>query len=343
MNTAKAPAPTGHDEGKARTAPAADAGPLAPLADPAFRAALDALESERLAILRGLRNQVAIVAVLLGGAALFAASTGRVPAPDIAIGIIFVLSLIPAGWLSVRYQTYRNAFKRRGVAAMLAATHPGLRFWPQGRFGMADIRASGLFPSGEVNWAHGEDFGVGRVGATAFRFCEITVGWLQPGKVNLGRQGQRFRGLYLRADFNKHFRSRAIVLPDRAEALAGELGRRLQALRAPVGELIRLEDPEFERLFAVYADDPVEVRYLLSAALMARIKDLRLRHGSAMRLSFAGSHLHVAIAMGRNLFEPRLFGAADAPALYREFWDDIKFITGIIEDLNLNTRIWTRD
>ena len=51
-----------------------------------------------------------------------------------------------------------------------------------------------------------------------------------------------FRGIYLVADFHKHFRCHVEIVPDVAEANFGWLGRKLQGVS---GNLVRLANPEF--------------------------------------------------------------------------------------------------
>ena len=66
--------------------------------------------------------------------------------------------------------------------------------------------------------------------------------------------------------------------------LFGRLGRKLQSLNVFRGELIRLEDPEFESHFVVYGSDQIEARYILSTSLMARITDFKEKTGKKIYL-----------------------------------------------------------
>jgi hypothetical protein len=149
-----------------------------------------------------------------------------------------------------------------------------------------------------------------------------------------------FKGLFFTADFNKKFYGKTVVLPDTAERLFGGLGSMFQKINAPRGELIRLEDPEFERLFVVYGDDQIESRYILSTSLMRRIVDFRGRTGKAVMLSFVGSEVFVAIPYKRALFEPSVFSRITGFDVVRECFEDLELALGIVEDLDLNTRIW---
>jgi hypothetical protein len=54
------------------------------------------------------------------------------------------------------------------------------------------------------------------------------------------------------------------------------------------------------------------------------------------------SRVNVAISMTRNMFEPRIFRSVLDFRLASEYMNDLRFATGIVDDLNLNTRIWTK-
>ena len=51
----------------------------------------------------------------------------------------------------------------------------------------------------------------------------------------------------------------------------GFLGTKLQKMNKGRGDLVKLENPEFESEFAVYSGDQIESRYILSSSLMERI------------------------------------------------------------------------
>ncbi len=62
-----------------------------------------------------------------------------------------------------------------------------------------------------------------------------------------------FRGLFFIGDFNKHFTCKTVVLTDTAESLFGAFGKMFQAWNLARDQLIKLEDPEFEKLFVVWS------------------------------------------------------------------------------------------
>ena len=133
------------------------------------------------------------------------------------------------------------------------------------------------------------------------------------------------------------------MLPDTAEKLFGKFGQKLQAMNFLRGKLIKLEDPEFERLFAVYGNNQIEARYILSTSLMERITTFKKKTGQKIYLSFVGSKVYVAISFTKSLFEPRIFNTLLDFGPVREYFEDLQLAIGIVEDLNLNTRIWSKE
>jgi hypothetical protein len=152
-----------------------------------------------------------------------------------------------------------------------------------------------------------------------------------------------FRGLFLIADFPKSFRGRVLLLPDRAERALGAFGRAFQRLPRPDGlALVELEDPEFERHFACYGSDPVETRYLLSPSLMQRLLRFRENSGARLRLALADGSLLLALPLDRDLFAVSSGGVTVDEAVLRSWAGELGFATGIVEELDLDTRIWSK-
>lgn len=218
---------------------------------------------------------------------------------------------------------------------------PSFRYEPQGSISRAEFDASRLFEGEPIDRFAGEDLVSGRYGATGFRFSELRASRVR-------KNGKRvevvpvFRGLFFVADFAKDFRGRTLVLPDRAERRLGAFGRALQVLDGVSGlRLVQLEDPAFERAFAVYASDETEARYLLSPALMERILRFHENTGSQLRLAFAGGRILVALPLAGDLFAVDASAPLDA-ATVRRWVGELLFATSLVEELDLNTRIWSK-
>jgi len=218
---------------------------------------------------------------------------------------------------------------------------PSFRYLPNGSIPRSEFDASRLFEGETIHRFGGEDEVRGRHGATEFRFSELRA-------ARLRKRGKRveevpvFRGLFFVADFSKHFRGQTLVLPDRAERRLGAFGRAFQVLDGVHGlSLVQLEDPAFERVFAVYSSDETEARYLLSPALMQRILRFHENSGSQLRLGFAGGRVSVAVPLAGDLFAVNGAVPLD-PATLRRWMGELLFAIGIVDELDLNTRIWSK-
>ncbi|MFA6567480.1 MAG: DUF3137 domain-containing protein [Victivallales bacterium] len=64
------------------------------------------------------------------------------------------------------------------------------------------------------------------------------------------------------------------------------------------------------------------------------------RLNNTVYLSFKDSKVCLAVSINRNLFEPRIFRSNDDFGLVRDYFDNLHLAGRIIEELNLNTRIW---
>jgi len=189
----------------------------------------------------------------------------------------------------------------------------------------------------------GDDYVAGLVGKTRIEFSEIHSEYETRDSKGRSTYHPIFKGLFFIGDFNKHFKGVTVVLPDAVERLFGGFGNFLQKMNASRGQLIRLEDPVFEKEFVVYGDDQVEARYILSTSLMKRIVDFKKKTGKKVFLSFVGSKIYVAIAFAKNLFEPRVFKTLVDFSQVVEYYQDLELVIGLVEDLNLNLRIWTKE
>ncbi len=184
-----------------------------------------------------------------------------------------------------------------------------------------------------------EDCVYGTIGDTDIFFAEILAenrkgGHLDEfGSENYRHKSVLFRGLFFEARFAKNFASRTFVLPN-------DIKGKISLLHNWRGELIKLEDPEFERRFRVYGDSQTESRYILSTNLMSRLVDFNHKAGRKVYLSFVDGFVYVAIPYRHNLFEPRLFNSMMSFTPLKEYFQDLQLMIGIVEDLNLNLRIW---
>jgi hypothetical protein len=265
--------------------------------------------------------------------------------PIILKGMLAMVTLMASLILaSFAGKDYRKEYKEKIISKINGYTDQGLVYTPGGYISIYEFAKSSIFYPPFERY-RGEDHFSGKIGKTEIEFSEVVAERKEtgsPGSENKAEYITVFKGLFIVADFNKHFRSRTFVLPDTAEKLFGRFGQKLQSVSGGRGDLIKLENPDFEKEFCVYGDDQVESRYILTPSMMERILEFKRKWNKKISFSFLDSKIYIAINMGKDLFETRLF----KPAADYEFMEEnlrfLTLVTGIVEDLNLNTRIWTK-
>lgn len=299
-------------------------------------------ESDRKKAVRNVILLVSIVVVIATIAVMFALNAG-------AQGLVIVIAIGAAAIMGIGYtlsiRDYRRAFKHILVARVVRFFGPDFEYDPDRCIPESQFAASRIFDHG-IDRYRGEDFITGTAGKTRFECSEIYAEYKTTTTDSKGRRQTQwhtiFKGLFFIADFNKDFHGITLVLPDTAESAFGWIGKKLQAMNfTRPGELVTLEDPEFEKLFVVYGTDQIEARYILSPSLMSRLVDFRRQMGQPVHISFLGGYVHIAVNPGKDLLEPSIFSGVNFDTC-RQLLQDLSLVLGIVSELNLNTRIWSK-
>ncbi len=270
------------------------------------------------------------------------------PEPYLLI-ISIALSAIGGLWYNIvtfrLKENYRNDFKSNVVTEIVRLFNPEWQYRFDSCISQPDYERSGIFQH-HVDRYDGDDLVMGKVGKTDFQYSELHTQYEKVVYSSKGRRSEHwvtiFKGIFMHADFNKNFAGNTYVLPDTAERLFGSWGQSIQRLSSR-GELIKLENVEFEKLFVVYGSDQVEARYILTPAIMESMVNLHQRFKGDIYFSFVGSRVYFAKSFSLPLFEPNVFTSGLNFEDAKEMFDLLSMITTLIQDLNLNTRIWTKD
>jgi len=174
-----------------------------------------------------------------------------------------------------------------------------------------------------------EDRISGIIDKTSFCFAEVHAEEKHTNSKGKTRWETIFKGLMFIADFHKNFSGQTIVCRD-------------SFIRIRKGR-VKLENTDFEGRFDVFSSDQVEARYLLSPSMMERIIDLDEKFGGGIVISFSNSKVMIAIKNSTNHFECNLWKNIDYMEILRREYDLIISMIGIVDELNLNTRIWSKE
>lgn len=314
---------------------------------------LTGLESVRKTIAR---RQVAGIALLVLPIVLFfvfsevANENNFSSLPDLMRWIPFLfIAMVLAGivFLILNYikkREYRRRYKDEVVSKILKAIDPEWDYAADDCISSSEYNQSGLFRQSYDRY-RGDDLIYGQIEKTDFRCSELHTEYKT---VSTDKDGKRketwhtiFKGLFFHADFNKNINAQTFIEPDNSERLLGKFGQKLQF--SSKGKLVKLENPDFEKIFAVFSTDQTEARYILTPAIMEALVNIYRQYKRKLYLSFTGSRVYVAMSFKKNLFEPKIFRSGVK-------FEDVEFMYNlfllnavIIHELNLNTRIWTKE
>ena len=281
---------------------------------------------------------------LLGLAVAFGISGGRfnffmIFPPIVAL----VIYTIVAGNSKKEY----GAGFKLSIMPELVRRFGDLTYSPQSGLSEAEFNRANLY--GHPDRYNCEDLIEGTIGATRVRLSEVHAEDESESTDSEGRTTTSyttiFKGLFVIADFNKNFNGTTYVVPEGLSGSLGSLGRGLQSLGGTLsgrGALVQLEDPNFERAFVVYSSDQTEARYILSSALMSRLMKLKQNFNSNVSVAFIGGSLYLMIPKQDNWFEPPDLNTPLTFESVETTLRQLQMATGIVEELDLNTRIWSK-
>ena len=296
---------------------------------------LQVLEEER----KKVGKKILWVVAVIGSLALYLIWYTHETSVDVAIQIVAIA--LGAGALVVNWimTGYRRKFKHNIFRQIVARIDPTLIYSPTGMVPKTLFQLSGLF-DGEIDHYTGNDLIKGKIGETPIEFSDLKV-----EKESTDSKGRRhrhtiFSGTFIMTEFHKNFRHTVRVYPDVAEKYLGVFGGWLQGVAD--GKLVRMDSPAFEKEFKVIADDPVEAHYLLTPNIMEKLVLLKKKADAPIYLSFKLDKLFIAIANGGAWFEPTLFKSLLSLDVFKSYVENLDLVLGIVEELNLNRRIWSK-
>ena len=309
-----------------------------------FKPQLSDLNAKRIEIVDRIKRY-GLIFILLISVSLYLSffyNSGVIP----IVFIIFIMVIMGYFKIHPLWKSYKLEFKEKVIRKIINFIDESLSYNPSGKLSLEVFQKSGIFKTG-VDSYKGDDYVYGKIGSTQVEFSEVHAEYKTTTVDSKGRTQTHwhtiFKGLLFSVDFNKHFNVKTYVLTDTAEKMFGFLGKKLQSLNFSRDDLINLENTDFEKQFVVYSADQIEARYILSPSLMERILDFKNQTKKDIQMSFVDNKLFVVVPYRKNLFEPKLFGNIVDFNHIQEYYNDLVLILDLVDTLNLNTRIWTKN
>ncbi|NLJ13860.1 MAG: DUF3137 domain-containing protein [Ignavibacteria bacterium] len=234
-------------------------------------------------------------------------------AVEVEIVIVLILTVLCFSFLLYFTKKNKNAYvaeyKDKIIARLVKFIEPSLEYHKDKQISRAQFVNSNIFHQ-TIDRLHGDDYVSGKIGQTEFEFSEIKAIHEEEYTDDDGNTRTKdvtvFKGLFFIADFHKNFKGDYYVLPDKAERRFGStIGKFFQSLNKSRGQLIKMENLEFEKAFVVYGADQIEARYILSSNMMEKILSVKKMFNKDIYISFTNQCINIAIPFKEDLFEPK--------------------------------------
>ncbi|MCZ4224176.1 DUF3137 domain-containing protein [Pedobacter rhodius] len=283
----------------------------------------------------------------------------------LALGIIIIIAsfslnfpvpaaiagLIPAIYAGIilyqiadELKAYKEAFKINVIGTALKSLDQSLVIEPYKGILDYEFESTQIFSQSPDRY-NTEDLVSGHAGKTAFYFAEVHAEYKTEVQTKNGTRTEWhdiFKGILFAADFNKNFNGVTILKPkDLLGTMSAWFSKNLFSFGD--NDFVTLENAEFSKTFITHATDQVEARYILTPAMMERILALNKNTKSTVSLSFINSRMYIAFPLSRNYFEAPVFKTLLNPDFLDQDITVINFMYNIIQELDLNTRIWGKN
>lgn len=298
--------------------------------EPIVRTSIEELELAR----QESKKSILIYGSLIAGILIFLAVCA-------GFAITFFMIAIPAiiGYgivYLVARSEHNRKYKKEVVPKLVQAICPGATYSPEGTFDKEIIKASRLY---DVSWGEmykNEDTIRGKIDKTDFVYGEVKLSHMQSsGKSSV--EVIDFRGFVFEADFNKHFPGTTVVTSQRF-SLTGDCRGLFSDMSS-----CHLEDVAFEELYHTYTTNDQEARYILSPALQHRIIEMHRQFRTQLgdddlSISFHHGRMLIMVPSNTDRFEIKY----DLEGVKKDFLA-FALMVDIVNQMNLNLRIWTKE
>lgn len=266
--------------------------------------------------------------------------------PSISYGVnnhfMVIAVAISIFYLVYRYKikSFTRSFKSEIIDKLVGFIDSSLLYLQSSHISRFEYDSSFLFSS-VVDKFSGDDLIRGKIDGVNIKFSDLHTQKKKKSSKGQTYYATIFKGLFFIADFNKSFRSRTIVLPDKTEKFLGNFAHFFQSMSSH-GQLVKLDNPEFEKEFVTYSSDQIDARYILSHSLMKNLLELKKLVNENISISFNGSNIFIAIHKAHESFEPKIHKKVTNFDEIKDYFQTISIIVDIVKILSLDVKIWSK-
>ena len=298
------------------------------------------LETSRLYIAK--RHARAYWSMGIGAACLLVVSLfGLVEAGILLLIIGLIVGFVMLALVNKKTREYKLNFKYKIIGAVLKHLNESLQINPLSGISEGDFINSYLFSQTPDRYKT-EDLVYGKIDKTQIHFAEVHAEYKTETQTKNGKQTQWhdiFKGIIFCADFNKNFNGLTVVRP---KGFGGAFGKWISQNVLGNKRIVELENVNFDKMFITESGDQVEARYILTPSLMEKLLELNQYADSTISVSFIWSSVYIAFPLNHNYFEAPVFKSLLNVDVLEKDLNILRLMLHVVEELDLNTRIWTK-
>jgi hypothetical protein len=230
-----------------------------------------------------------------------------------------------------------TSFKEQIFKKMIAFINPSFQYVEHGYIGARELHELDIFRDKNYD-VTGNDQILGSYNGVPFQYCDLYMSHTPTFRLQNESPEEVFSGQFFMAKFNKTFSTQIVISP-KAGISEFIIGNSFSSNIVKPSAKIMLEDPEFAKMFDVYANDQVEARYILTPTTMQNIKDIAHKAKGSLFFFFINNKIIAANNNRINKFETGVTTKLN-PELLVSFYEDLYKQFSIIDDLKLNINIW---
>ena len=302
---------------------------------------LQKLEKQR----EQLRHKLLTIGLLLGVVTIVLYSfVHKASGGETQFMIFFAFGYIALGSILYKIFTkeYTQEFKTKIITPLIKEIDNSLNYQPEQYISQHIFERSKIFTS-NIDRYSGNDYVHGKIDEVSLMFSDVHAEQKHKNSKGNDNWSTIFQGLFIIADFHKNFHGSTVILPDTAQKTFGEvLGGWLQSKNLSREDLVKMDNPEFEKMFVVYGTDQIEARYILSHTIMEKLIAFQKKSKHPLFVSFVNNSIHMAIEYNKDLFEPSVFHSLLDYKIAMEYISSLHFCINIVDELKLNQKLWSK-
>ncbi|MBP3207965.1 MAG: DUF3137 domain-containing protein [Campylobacter sp.] len=225
---------------------------------------------------------------------------------------------------------FSNEFKEKIITQIIKEISPNLAYDKAKFIEFNEFDRPRIYNT-VIDIYQGNDLIWGNIDGVELKFSDIYLARVDTKNKERSIQVQTplFYGIAFIADFSKFFTAKVVVLDKKGSFTSTSLQK------------TKMDNSEFNEIFATFCDDEIATRYILTPNLMEKMLHLRKFFGAKCDFCFVENKIYIYINLGKDSFEADykvpLIGENSAPQRYH---DEIMQFVGIVENLKLNSKIF---